>query len=214
MIRVRSVTGKYIDLGALQIGDIELDAVACGLSNVCRFSGQTPRFYSVAQHSVLVADLIAPDLSLDRWGVNLRLHGIFHDGHEAWMGDLHHFLKHSPALEGYRVLADYVQGVVERRFHLIPLVKPELILLKAADDLAAVYEDVTVVQGEDWEASILDRLHTTRFTDIKHLDEMEALAPRLPASWRPWDPTNASFLFAKEAQAAMRARASFGPVIQ
>lgn len=52
-------------------------AIACGLANACRFGGQTPRYYSVAQHSVLVA-LLAPD------ALDVQRYALLHDAEEAF----------------------------------------------------------------------------------------------------------------------------------
>ena len=54
------------------------EAIARGLSRQPRFSGQTEPFYCVAQHSVLVAQLV-PE--------HLRLAALLHDAHEAFCGD-------------------------------------------------------------------------------------------------------------------------------
>jgi hypothetical protein len=52
-------------------------AIACGLANACRFGGQTRRYYSVAQHSVLVAAL-APD------NLEVQKYALLHDAEEAF----------------------------------------------------------------------------------------------------------------------------------
>jgi len=53
------------------------EAIACGLANACRFGGQTRRYYSVAQHSVLVAAL-APDR------IDVQEYALLHDAEEAF----------------------------------------------------------------------------------------------------------------------------------
>ena len=56
-----------------------VDDIAHGLSQTCRFTGQTSEFYSVAQHSVIVSHLVEPPHQLG---------ALFHDASEAMMGDI------------------------------------------------------------------------------------------------------------------------------
>jgi len=55
--------------------------IARQLSRICRYAGATPHFYSVARHSLLVAELVPHDPAL-------RLAALVHDAHECWTGDL------------------------------------------------------------------------------------------------------------------------------
>jgi len=53
------------------------EAIACGLANACRFGGQTRKYYSVAQHSVLVAALAPKRLDVQKYA-------LLHDAEEAF----------------------------------------------------------------------------------------------------------------------------------
>jgi 5'-nucleotidase len=63
---------------------VKLGDIAVHLSRIARFSGATDDFYSVADHSVFVA-LIIKDL---RGSVEQQIAGLFHDAHEAYIGDI------------------------------------------------------------------------------------------------------------------------------
>lgn len=72
------------------VGDVCLTDIAHSLSQICRFNGHTRVFYSVAQHSVLASQLIAPQHAA--WG-------LMHDAAEAYIGDLTRPIKRSVRIE-------------------------------------------------------------------------------------------------------------------
>lgn len=59
--------------------DVRVEDIAHHLSMICRFTGAVRRFYSVAEHSCHVHDLLPPEL---------RAAGLFHDAAEAYICDL------------------------------------------------------------------------------------------------------------------------------
>lgn len=76
---IRTYTGKTFDLSRPTVDMICKEDIAHGLSNTARWAGQTEHFYSVAQHSVMVSQLLPPEL---------RLAGLMHDASESYMGDM------------------------------------------------------------------------------------------------------------------------------
>lgn len=79
----QTFTGRTIDLQAPPSKwPIVLADIAHALSNICRWGGHTRRFYSVAQHSILVANHLEPH------GPEVMLWGLMHDAAEAYMGDM------------------------------------------------------------------------------------------------------------------------------
>ena len=86
---------------------IDLEDMAYGLANKARFSGQTREFYSVAAHSVRVADLVKS------WTVRpvVVLAALLHDAHEAYLADIPTPLKPFMRLEDDRTWRDVERGI-------------------------------------------------------------------------------------------------------
>jgi hypothetical protein len=74
----QTFSGRIFPLIDPCIGDVYWPDIICGLAHENRYSGQA-RTYSVAQHSIVVADQLPP-----KW----RLYGLLHDAHEAYIGDI------------------------------------------------------------------------------------------------------------------------------
>jgi uncharacterized protein len=104
-IEVRS--GRYVDVTAPQADRIHLDDIAHALSNLCRYTGHSRTFYSVAEHAVLVADRLR---ALDYSPV-VAMAGLHHDDAEAYLGDVARPLKIALG-EGYRALGRQMHAVI------------------------------------------------------------------------------------------------------
>ena len=81
---IQTFTGRRFDLLHPRQDDVDIIDIAHALSHVCRFAGHTDRFYSVAQHCVIVSQLCQP------WEA---LYGLLHDAAEAYIGDITRPLK-------------------------------------------------------------------------------------------------------------------------
>lgn len=79
MPAVSTKSGRRVALLNPSPSQIVIGDIAHGLAHQCRFNGQTNKFYSVAQHSVLVASILPREL---------RLAGLLHDASEAYLGDV------------------------------------------------------------------------------------------------------------------------------
>lgn len=67
-----------------KVSDVCLEDIAHALSNMCRFNGHCKKFYSVAQHSVLVTEYLIDEFE----DTSIALAGLFHDAAEAYLPDL------------------------------------------------------------------------------------------------------------------------------
>lgn len=147
--------------------EIDIEDVAHGLANCPRFRGMTREFYSVAQHSVLVAQAVPPEDAL--WG-------LLHDAAEAYLGDMARPLKIQPEMEPYRRAERRVMACVCERFGLPPI---EPATVRRADDRALAAEALDLFPT-------LDPAWSSKWPD--GID-------RLPEEVRPWRPVFARAAF-------------------
>jgi hypothetical protein len=136
----RTYTGKHVHALSPSPEEIDIEDVAHSLSQTCRFLGHTDGFYSVAQHSVLVSDLVPREDAL--WG-------LLHDASEAYLCDLPAPIKGDPEMSFYGIAEDRLMLAICKRFGLRPEMPRSVI---AADKLALATEfrDVTTVDDPDW----------------------------------------------------------------
>lgn len=84
MTWTQTTRGRRLDLLDPQPDDVSIPEIALALGNQCRYAGCIRRFYSVAEHSVLISRA----LERDGHSVELRLAGLLHDAAEAYTGDI------------------------------------------------------------------------------------------------------------------------------
>lgn len=114
---VSTYLGNRFYLTRPHIDDVAIEDIAHGLAYQCRFNGQTHSFYSVAQHSLMVMALVAPEH---------RLAALLHDAAEAYLGDMVKPLK--TLFPEFSAIEARVMDIIGRRFavdltHLDPSIK-------------------------------------------------------------------------------------------
>lgn len=123
--------------------DVQLDDVAHALSNVCRFSGQTDQFYSVALHSIYVTE----ELAHRGAGPQRQLYGLLHDASEAYISDLAGPLK--THVEPYRIAEARLMDAVWETVGLPPLGGEDADAVHRADMALREYEIEALLPVED-----------------------------------------------------------------
>jgi hypothetical protein len=88
--------------------DFEIEDIAHALSLTCRFTGQCSRFYSVAEHSLRVSQLLH--------GTGLELDGLLHDAGEAYLPDVASPIKQY--LPDYIKMEDRITATIFKKFGL------------------------------------------------------------------------------------------------
>ena len=121
--------------------DISAHDIAHALAMKCRFGGHTKfpgHIYSVAQHSILVADLLPKKFQL--WG-------LLHDAAEAYLPDVPRPVK--PFLAGFEAIERRIMECVAERF---TLEWPMPAAVKVADNIALATErrDVMRATKHEW----------------------------------------------------------------
>lgn len=87
--------------------EIHIEDIAAALSKLCRYGGHCKRFYSVAEHCVLMAHA-APD--------GMHLAALLHDASEAYLSDMIRPIKRH--LENYERIEAELERVIAQRFTL------------------------------------------------------------------------------------------------
>lgn len=167
--------------------DVRIEDIAAGLAATVRFRGQTRQPYTVAEHSVHVANLVG----LHNPGA--ALWGLLHDAAEAYLGDLIRPLKQLPEFAAFRMAEDLIMGVVCERFGLCEFMPLEV---QAADEamLAAEATQLFDVLDPEWS---------------RWLRGLEAAPIRIGHPWtpgEPWTPAMAERQFLKTYRALTEQR--------
>ena len=104
---ISTFTGKKFHYLNPQPDEIDIRDIAHALSLTCRFGGHCREFYSVADHSIRVADEVGRDY---------KLSALLHDAHEAYLHDVPRPIKQD--ILGYKEIADLIQKAINSKFNL------------------------------------------------------------------------------------------------
>lgn len=136
----RMLSGRRLDLLEPSPLDIEIEDIAHGLSRVARWNGQTSGdwAFSVAEHSVLVADVLA--LTRETAPRKWLLAALLHDASEYVVGDLISPFKAAVGFD-YKAFENRLMDAIHIRFGLVPPPSQEAkAAIKRADQRAAFLE--------------------------------------------------------------------------
>lgn len=138
MTWINTLSGQHFSFTDTDPATINIEDIAAALSNICRFTGHLPDFYSVAQHSVHVSYLVSPEYALE---------ALLHDASEAYCNDISSPLK--AMLPDYRTVEHQVDQFIREKFGLPPGMSAQV---KHADliMLATERRDFDMDDGTPW----------------------------------------------------------------
>jgi uncharacterized protein len=125
------------------------------MGNACRYGGHSRRFYSVAEHSLLVAMLC------EQLGLADPFEGLMHDAHEAYFVDMPKPWK--MLIPQYVEIEQYLEGKLREQYKLVPKISDGC---KQADLIALAMEARQLLPNKgtdfEWPPGILAQAHRLR----------------------------------------------------
>ncbi|MGN6416163.1 MAG: hypothetical protein ACTHMC_01635 [Pseudobacter sp.] len=123
---IRTFSGHYFNVFEPDASMICIEDIAHALSNQCRFGGHSPKFYSVAQHCVLMSDMMHKRFKLD---------ALLHDASEAYLVDVPKPIK--VEMVQYLAIENDLMAVIARKFGFE---YPLNIVVKSSDEFMLSWE--------------------------------------------------------------------------
>lgn len=143
---MQTATGRKFWPLSPRADEVFIEDIAHSLALQCRYAGHCLRFYSVAEHSVLIARHLAAKCAPE-----VALWGLLHDASEAYLVDVPRPVK--PYLAGYKEAEARVMAVVAERFGLQQTMPPEV---HEADD-RIIADELANLVPMDWHRRYVDR---------------------------------------------------------
>jgi uncharacterized protein len=167
---LQTVSGRWVNPFEPDPQQLDAGDIARALANQCRFGGHCRVFYSVAQHSVIVSELVE-----QRGGdTEDAFAALMHDASEAYLGDMPHPLKHrSPLGAAFKAAEEPLEQAIRDRFRI----KPDVPEIKRADR-ALLATERRAFSAEIW-----------------HWPELDGVEP-LDLELTAWSPDEAATAFA------------------
>lgn len=154
------LSGGTFNYNKPEQSDVTIDDIASALSNVCRFSGHLPRFYSVAQHLVNTSKIVEPHLAFD---------ALMHDTAEAFTNDLPTPLKW--AFPIFKELETNIEAAMSKKFGFNFPYDPAV---KQADTEMLILEKI-YVKGD---TSVWPNYEGIKVDHLLHLVDLDSWQPR------------------------------------
>ena len=110
---INTASGRKLNLLDPRPEQISIHDISRGLAYNSHFGGQTPRFFSIAQHCILVCELMPTSLKNNP---ELMMLALLHDASEAYLGYMVKPLK--VRLSKFQLIENHMMGVILRKYRL------------------------------------------------------------------------------------------------
>ena len=172
MTWMQTVSGTPFELMQPRVIDVSFPEVAHALSNICRFAGHVKEFYSVAEHCCRVADILPPAV---------KVYGLLHDAHEAFIGDVTTPVKQCLGKEAMKQFEGNVEApLMQAIYDAANIPPPDQSIIDAVK-----YADIVLLMTER-----RDLMSPTQ----RSWGSYETIPP-LVERIEPWNPVKARFEF-------------------
>ncbi len=159
--------------------EVHLADIAQALSNCCRWTGHVRQFYSVAQHAVMVSEIV------EAVAPHLALAALHHDSAEAYLADICsptkqflwlHYENYAGVqqVDSFHEVEDRVEAAIFKALDIPALMPGDRAVIKAADRAALRLEAEHLMHAfpaDDW-------LHTIGVIDRPWVDGVEPALAR------------------------------------
>lgn len=141
---ITTYTGKRITLPYIRVADVCMVDIAHSVALQARYLGHTDRFYSIAEHLILVSKM-AEVGGEDALTVRAAF---LHDAHEAYLGDFPSPFKQS--IPGLKAFEHEIESRVLEAFDLPPKNYEVWAKVKRYDVMALHFEAQAMLRSPGW----------------------------------------------------------------
>lgn len=170
-----TANAHQVDMRYPRLGAITLADIGHHLSIINRFCGATCRPYSVAEHSLLVVEILQREFELE--DPHALFAGLMHDAHEAYTNDVS-----TPAkgeIEGWAAFEGRFERTVRSAFALATAAYTHRLAIKQADLIALATERAQLLPKHAGLWEVLVHVEPVTWVDL--------MSPqRLEAAWYDW----------------------------
>ena len=170
-----TATGATVDLRNPQAASISTLDIAHSLALTNRFTGHTARPYSVAEHSLLVEEIMCREFG--PMPPSALLAALVHDAHEAYVGDISTPLKQALPSWALEDVERRLWLAVQHHFHTHAASRDYASIIKRCDLMALAMErrDLMPPGGDPW--PLLEGVEACTWMNLQE---------RVGMDWQDW----------------------------